>query len=817
MKFTHHWLQTHIDTALSPKAVQEKLTSIGLEVESVEEIFADLAPLVIAELVEVALHPGSKKLSLCQVDAGDGKTRQIVCGAPNVYKGMRSVLAPIGAYIPSKDLHIKETLFIGEASQGMLCSEDELGLGSDADGIIDLPADAPLGACYVEWSGVRDHVFDMKATPNRADALSVYGVARDLAAADGGTLRPLDPPAVPGSYTSPISWTLDQKKLPDGSRQSCFYVAGRHFKGVRNRPSPPWLQQRLRSIGLRPISALVDITNFVTFDLGRPLHVFDAQKLAGPTLTMRFAGQKESLEALDGQTYALAPDMTVIADASGPVSLAGIMGGEQSGCTLDTQEVFLEVALFDPIAVAATGRILNLQSDARYRFERGLDPQSAIWGLDVAARLILDLCGGETSYPVTAGTLPDRQSPISLDLHRLESHGGARVAPDQAQEILTGLGFEVTRDGDTHFSVIPPTYRVDIVSDACLIEEILRIHGYDNIQPVSLPPQKQTGQEESMAGPRPDPARQQRMQATRLLAGRGMLETVTWSFLSAQDAERFGGGQQNLRVHNPISSELVQMRPSILPNLLQAIGRNAARGYLDGALFEAGPVYHDEASDKQAIEISGVRSGLQGVGRHWSHKAEEVSWETAKADVLAVITELGLPLAELRTSSQGPDWYHPGQSGSILFQDQTLARFGVIHPSILKQHDIRRATVGFEVFLDVLYQTTAKLAGTEGSTRPPLTLLNLQPVRRDLAFVADQDVLAESLIHTVREAGGSLLTHVHLFDVYRGEELQGKKSLALEITLQPVARSLTDQELAEITQNIAAAVKKAHNAELRSS
>ena len=812
MKFTHHWLQTHIDTALSPKAVQEKLTSIGLEVESVEEIFADLAPLVIAELVEVAPHPGSKKLSLCQVDAGDGKTRQIVCGAPNVYKGMRSVLAPIGAYIPSKDLHIKETLFIGEASQGMLCSEDELGLGSDADGIIDLPADAPLGACYVEWIGARDHVFDMKATPNRADALSVYGVARDLAAADGGTLRPLDPPAVPGSYPSPISWVLDQKKHADGSRQSCFYVAGRHFKGVRNRPSPPWLQQRLRSVGLRPISALVDITNFVTFDLGRPLHVFDAQKLAGPTLTMRFADQKESLEALDGQTYALSPDMTVIADASGPVSLAGIMGGEQSGCTLDTQEVFLEVALFDPIAVAATGRRLNLQSDARYRFERGIDPQSAIWGLDVAARLILDICGGETSQPVTAGTLPDRQKPISLDLHRLESHGGARVEPGRAQEILTGLGFEVSANKGGTLSVIPPSYRVDIVSDACLIEEILRIHGYDTIRPVSLPLQDQ-----SMAESRPcsNPVRQQRMQATRVLAGRGMLETVTWSFLSMQDAQRFDGGQQNLRVHNPISSELVQMRPSILPNLLQAIGRNAARGYLDGALFEAGPVYHGPTPDQQAIEISGVRSGLQGAGRHWSHKAEEVSWETAKADVLAVITELGLPLADLRTSSQAPDWYHPGQSGSILFQDQTLARFGVIHPSILKQHDIRRATVGFEVFLDVVYEASTKLTAGEGSTRPPLTLLNLQPVRRDLAFVADETLAAESLIDTIREAGGSHLTQVHLFDVYRGAELHGKKSLALEIVLQPVARSLTDEELAEITQKIAAAVHKAHGAELR--
>jgi len=603
MKFTLDWLRQHLATDAALPAIAERLTALGLEVESIDDRAAVLAPFTVAYVKEARPHPNADRLRLCTLETVTGEV-QVVCGAPNARTGMKGVFAPVGSRLPGTGAELKAGTIRGVASNGMLCSMREMGLSDEHEGIIDLPADAPVGQPFAEVLGLGAAVIDVAITPDRADCLGVHGIARDLAAAGLGRLLPFDRSAVPGRFASPIAWRRD---LPAGEGGACPYVVGRYFRNVRNGPSPGWLQDRLRAIGVRPISALVDITNYVTFDLGRPLHVFDADRLAGD-LTMRLARQGEQIEALDGKTYALDPTMLVIADADGPQGIGGIMGGAASGCGDDTVNVFLEVALFDPRRVAETGRKLGIESDARYRFERGVDPVSADWGAEVAARLIGDLTGGEPSATVGAGAPPDWRRRLSLRPGRVAGLGGLDVPADESAGILLDLGFAVTA-ADGRLDVEVPSWRHDVEGEADLVEEVLRVKGFDLIAATSLP------RTTPLPTPAVTPAPRRAGLAKRVLAARGLTEAVTYSFMPKELASRFGGGQPSLLLANPISADLDAMRPSILPNLLQAAARNAARGLADLGLFEVGPQYASDEPAGQLLMATGVRSGASGPRR----------------------------------------------------------------------------------------------------------------------------------------------------------------------------------------------------------
>ncbi len=803
MKFTLAWLKDHLETAASADEIAEALTRAGLEVEGIEDKAKALAPFVVGYVTECAKHPNADKLSVCKVDIGRGPPIQVVCGAPNARTGMKGVYAAPGMHIPGTKLDLKKGVIRGVESNGMLLSERELGLSDEHEGIIDLPADAPIGKPYAELMGLGDPAIEIAITPNRPDALGVRGIARDLAAAGLGTLKPWPYAAVKGTFKSPVAWKIE---TPPGAANACPFVVGRYFRNVTNGPSPAWMQRRLVAIGLRPISALVDITNYVTYDLGRPLHVFDADKLAGD-LSMRPARGGEEILALDGKTYNLDPSITVIADSKGVHGIGSVMGGQITGCTPATKNVFLEVALFDRVRVAATGRKLGIQSDARYRFERGVDPESALWGADVAAKLIAECCGGEASEPVAAGAMPKWRRSVSFRPGRLASLGGLAVPPAEAKRILGALGFEAVSasggDGETWTVAIPP-WRMDAEGEADLVEEILRIHGYDKIPPVSMAP----------GGlPRQTLTPQQRRVrlARRALATRGLLEAVTWSFTSGKDAPLFGGGQPALMLANPISADLDAMRPSIVGNLLRAAQRNADRGVLNAALFEVGPQYAGSEPEDQALAAAGIRQGE--TQRHWAEKARKVDAFDAKADALAALEAAGGPVGSLQTAAEAPAWYHPGRSGSFKLGNLALAYFGEVHPRVLAALDVDGPAVAFEVFLDRLPPPKAKA----GKARPLLKPSPFQPVERDFAFVVDAAVPAEKLLRAAQNADRALIAGAAIFDAYAGPGIpEGKKSVALSVTIQPTEKTLTDAEIEAIGAKVVAAVARQTGGVLRS-
>ncbi|MCW5745726.1 MAG: phenylalanine--tRNA ligase subunit beta, partial [Alphaproteobacteria bacterium] len=724
MKFTLSWLKEHLDTTASVEAVCSTLTMLGLEVEAVDDRAAKLKGFVTAYVVEAVQHPNADKLRVCKVDTGAGVV-QVVCGAPNARTGMKGVFAPSGTHIPGTGLDLKPSKIRGVDSNGMLCSERELELSEDHTGIIDLPADTPVGLPAAQVLGVDDPVIEIKATPNRADALGVIGVARDLEAAGLGRRKAPDVAKVPGTYKSPLRWTHGYEVKPG---VSCPIVVGRHFRNVRNGPSPAWLQQRLRAIGLRPISALVDITNLVTFDLNRPLHVFDADKVAGD-LVMRQARAGETILALDGRTYTLDETMAVIADSRAVHGIGGIMGGEDTGVSAGTTNVFLEVAYFEPIAISAAGRKLGVQSDARYRFERGIDPESVWWGAEVAARLILQLCGGETSELVSSGAMPAWRRSYALRPERVRALGGVDVPAASQLDILRKLGFEPSGSGP--WTVAVPSWRPDIVGEADLVEEIVRVHGYDHVAAVSMP------RDSAMPRPVRTPEQRRVPTARRALAVRGMSEAVTSSFTQLALADLFGGVGDDLKLVNPIASDLDVMRPSILPNLLQACGRNEARGLKDPALFEVGPQYRDATPTGQRPVAAGVRAG-KGRPRGWAEPERPVDAFDAKADALAVLSAVGAPTDNLLAQPKAPAWYHPGRSGALLLGNQPLAYFGEVHPDVLARLDLRGPAAAFEVFLDAVPPAKAR----QGTARAALKLSPFQPVERDFAFMVDAAVAA---------------------------------------------------------------------------
>lgn len=805
MKFTLSWLKDHLETTAGLDQIVETLTMIGLEVEGVEDKAKVLKPFVVAHVLSAVQHPNADRLRVCMVDTGSGAPIQVVCGAPNAREGLKTVFAPAGTYIPGKDITLGVGQIRGVESHGMMCSAAELELSEDHDGIIELAPDAPVGAAYADYADLDDPVIDVSLTPNRADCTGVRGIARDLAAAGLGRLKTFEPRRIPGGYDSPVSVDL---RFAAGDLVACPVFHGRYVRGVKNGPAPEWMQRRLKSIGLRPISALVDMTNYVSVDLGRPLHVFDAKKLTGG-IHARYATDGETLAALDGKTYTLDGRMCVIADDAGPLGLGGIMGGEASGCSEETTDVFIECAWFDPARTAETGRRTGIVSDARYRFERGVDPASVPVGLEVATQWVVDLCGGEASRPVVAGTVPETDRIIEFPLSEVKRLTGLSLHRAEIREILENLGFFVVMNDQT-FRVAVPSWRADVEGKADLVEEVMRIHGLRNV--VSTPLESRG----TVGGKVLTTQQIRRSKARRLLATRAMLEAVTWSFVSKRQAELFGGGGADLALANPIASDLSDMRPCLLPGLITAAERNLKRGIVDVALFEVGQVFRNDTPEGQKLTASGVRrgtAGSTGAGRHWIGAAGPVSWSVAKGDAVAVLEALGVSLDRVQIVRGAPGWYHPGRSGVIQQGPQNvLAHFGELHPSTLEALDAQGPMVAFEVFLDAIPEPKAKPTRSKGA----LQASELMPLSRDFAFVVDEKVEAEKILKAVKGADKALITDAGVFDVFRGPAIgEGKKSVAVEVQLQPVKATLTDKDLEALAQKIVAAVTKATGASLR--
>jgi phenylalanyl-tRNA synthetase beta chain len=794
MKFTLSWLKEHLDTDASLDLISETLTRIGLEVENIEDRAAPLAPFVVGEILTAVQHPNADRLRVCTVAIGKEQPVEVVCGAPNARAGLKTAFAAIGSVIPISGDVLKAGEIRGVKSNGMLCSARELKLGEDHDGILELPADAVVGEPVAPLLGQDDPVIEINLTPNRADCAGVFGIARDLAAAGLGVLKPLPMASVLGTFHNPLKVLIEDT-------DACPLFLGRVVRGVKNGPSPKWLADRLTAIGLRPISALVDITNYITFDRSRPLHVFDVAKVKGDMLTVRPARDGETLEALNDKTYTLAAGMTVIADAEGVESLAGVMGGLATGCTAETTEVFIECALFDPKRTAETGRALQLNSDARYRFERGLDPEAAYPGMEAATRMILDLCGGEASDIVIAGVLWESRRQIDFRPSRVESLGGVGVPPDRQQEIFAALGCAVAISGNT-FVVTPPSWRADIEGEADLVEEVLRIVGYDSIPETPLP------RLSSVTKPAVD-AKQRRVITTkRILASCGLEEAVTWSFMDKSIAALFGGSD-TLDLVNPISADLATMRPTILANLIQAAVRNMTRGAGSVALGEVGPIFHTRHGGQTTV-ASGIRAG-QKTSRHWATKQRPVDAFDAKEDALALLAALSMDTTKLVVDPTPPSWFHPGQAGVLKLGPSVIAAFGAMHPDVLDKIGLDSPCVGFEIDLDAVPMPRRK-----GAERPKLILSPFQPVKRDFAFLLAELVPADRLLRAVRAADRAMIVDVRLFDVYTGPGMAtGMKSLAVEVTLQPVDRTLTDAEIEAVAAKIVAAAAKETGATLR--
>jgi phenylalanyl-tRNA synthetase beta chain len=807
MKFTLSWLKDHLETDASLEDICAKLTAIGLEVEDVDDKAA-FKPFVIAKVISAEQHPNADKLRVLMVDTGKGDPIQVVCGAPNARTGLVGAFAAPGTYVPGIDVTLAVGTIRGVESRGMMCSEKELEISDNHDGIIDLPADAPVGQSYAAYAGLDDPVIEINLTPNRPDCTSIFGIARDLAAAGLGTLKAPKAPSFAVEGETPVKVTLD---LGDDDHL-CPGFALRLVRGVKNGPSPRWMQQRLIAIGLRPINALVDITNYMTFDQGRPLHVFDAAKVKG-NLVVRRAAEGEKVLALDTREYTLNPSNVVIADDNGVESIGGIMGGEHSGCDANTTDVLIESALWDPMNIAKSGRSHGIITDARYRFERGVDPEYMVPGLERATELVLELCGGTAAKTDVVGYKGHDAKVVDFPFSEVKRLTGLDVSSEESVDILTRLGFTVTGSGE-RVSVAVPSWRPDVDGKADLVEEVMRIHGVDNIKPAPL-------ESHGAVNRRILTTLQIRSRlAKRALAARGMMEAVTWSFIPKAHAELFGGGAASLALSNPIAADMSDMRPSLLPGLLAAAQRNADKGHGDVALFEVSGTYENDKPEGQRRVASGVRRGtasLAGAGRLWSNAAKgggkPVDIYDAKADALAVIEACGLPMGNVQIESGAPAWYHPGRSGTIKMGPKIiLGYFGEFHPKTLGALDVSGALCGFEIYVDAMPDPKKKAT----RTKPALDLSPFQAVKRDFAFVVDKTVDAGAIVRAATGADRKLIAGVTVFDVFEGASLgEGKKSIAIEVVIQPTDKTLTDEDFEALTAKIVGNVVKTTGGALR--
>ena len=805
MKFTLSWLKDHLETTATVPEIVAAMTMAGLEVEHVIDPATKLAPFTVCKIVEAARHPNADRLQVCQVDTVDGR-KEIVCGAPNARAGLTTIYAPIGAYVPGLGVTLVEKPVRGVVSNGMLCSAAELEYATESDGIMELPDSLSVGTPAVDALGL-EAVIDFEVTPNRPDWLGVAGIARDLAAAGVGKLKDLSIAPVAGTFPCPITVKVDG--------EACPVFAGRLIKGVKNGPSPKWLQDRLTAIGLRPINALVDITNLISYDRARPLHVYDAAKLVGATIEARLGRGKaevtpgdqpspaehhdEQLIALDGKTYDITPEMCVIADAEGnrPIGLGGVMGGESTGCSDETVDVFVESAWFEPIRIAQTGRATGINSDAQYRFARTVDTGSVVPGIELATKLILELCGGQPSEIIVTGEAPAAPKGFAFDPAYVEQLSGLSVSADRARQILVDLGFDV-KDGSP-WTVTPPTFRRDVEGKADLVEEIARIAGYGALPSTPLP-------EAPRAVGGILTAKQARARtARRALAAAGYAEAVTYSFTSRETAELFGGGAAELVLANPIASELDCMRPSLLPNLIEAAGRNARQGFPDAALFEIGPTFHGDKPNDQRTVVSAIL--VPKAPRGWD-KAPQGDVFTVKADLLALLEELGAPVASLQTAQgSASSWWHPGRSARLqLGPKAVMAEFGEIHPAVLKALDVAGPVYGFEITLEAIPEPKKKSV----KTRPAFSPSALMPLTRDFAFLVEKTKAAGDLVKAAAGADKALITAARVFDVYEGPGVpEGFKSIAIEVVVQPREATLTDAEIEALSAKVVAAAEKA--------
>jgi phenylalanyl-tRNA synthetase beta chain len=785
MKFTLSWLKEHLETEAPLDAIVETLTAIGLEVEGVENPAERLAPFTIAKVLTAERHPQADKLQVLTVDAGSGEAVQVVCGAPNARAGLVGVFGAPGAYVPGSDLTLKVAAIRGVESRGMMCSVRELELGDEHDGIIELPADAPVGAAFAPWAGLDDPVIEVAVTPNRQDCMGVHGIARDLAAAGLGALKPVDVKEVAGAFPCPIEIRTDD---PEG----CPAFYGRAIRGVRNGPSPQWLQQRLKAVGQRPISALVDMTNYITLTYGRPLHVYDLARLKGAIVARR-ARDGEEVLALNGKTYSLDPSMTVIADDEAVHDIGGIMGGEHSGVTEATTDILIECAYFDPERIALTGQKLGIVSDARARFERGVDPAFVETGLALATAMAIELAGGEASETVRAGAPPDPDKAVRYRPARALALAGIAVAEARQKAIFERLGFGV-EEGDP-WRVSVPSWRRDVDGEADLVEEVARIEGYDKVPATPLP--------RSPGVARPTATAEQMIErkARRMAAARGLNEAVTWSFVSEAEAAPFGGSAWVL--DNPISEDLKAMRPSLLPGLLSAAARNFARGAGSVRLFELGRRYlADGERPTLGLVLAGEREA-----RDWrSGKAKAFDAYDAKAEALAILEAAGARVDNLQALGGASAVYHPGRSARLCLGPKTvLAEYGELHPATLRAFDLEGPAVAAEIYLDAL-----PARRSSGHRREAYAPPALQAVKRDFAFLVPEGNAADALLRAVRGADRQAIAEVRLFDVFTGPGVpEGQKSLALEVTLQPGDKSFTDEELKAISERIVATAAKA--------
>jgi len=803
MKFSLSWLKQHLETDATLEHIADTLTAIGLEVESVTDPGVALKPFIVGKVVSTEQHPNADRLKICSVDTGEGLIN-VICGAPNVREGLRVALARPGDVIPENGQKLKKGKIRGEESHGMMCSARELKLGDDDDGIMELPETIPVGAAITDCLEL-DPIIDIQLTPNRVDALGVRGVARDLAAAGLGVLKDMNIAVTNGCFDSSRSVVMN---LPPEQRNKCSHFVGRTIRDITNAESPQWLKDRLNKIGLHPVSAIVDITQYITVDLGRPLHCFDDDKLKG-NVGPRLAKAGETIFALNDKNYELSDDMVVIADEAEAQAIAGIIGGKTASCDEKTVNVFLESALFDSTNIATTGQKLQITSDARYCFERGVDPASAVQGAEMATQMILEICGGEASHLMIGGEEHVHRRKISFDPVNVKDVGGADIPENETKDILIRLGFKVDTSTQS-WAVTIPSWRADVIAEPDLLEEVLRIYGYDKIPAVPLP-----------RAPMPKPilttAQRRTNFARRSLAERGLYETTTWSFLPRAHAELFKGELPLITLENPISSDLDAMRPSVLPNLIEAAGRNASRGIMNCALFEIGPRFEGSKPWEQTLIAAAVRTGKTGQ-RHWADPPRNIDIYDAKADALAALTAADAPISRLQISGssngQPSTWYHPKRTGTLALGSTILAQFGEIHPRVLVAMEVSGPVVACEVFMDRIPQPKKTKSGV---ARSPLTTSQFQSVERDFAFVVDANVSAEDIRRAAHSAEKSLISQVSIFDVYEGDKLErGKKSVALAVTLQPQETTLTDAQIDAASGKIVAAVTKVSGGQLRS-
>jgi phenylalanyl-tRNA synthetase beta chain len=798
MKFTLSWLKDHLDTTASIDEITYALTDLGLEVEGVEDRGARLADFTLGFVKSAEKHPDADRLRVCQVETDEG-VQQIICGAPNAREGITVVVAKPGVYVPGIDTTIGVGKIRGIESFGMMASERELELSEEHDGIIELPS-GNVGDRFIDWLAENDPakvdpVIEIAITPNRPDALGVRGIARDLAARGLGKLKPRDTNGVEGTFPCPVTVTIDEDTL-----DQCPVFYGRVIRGVKNGPSPKWLQDTLRAIGLRPISFLVDVTNFFTYDRNRPLHVFDADKIAGNMLRVHRAKGGETLVGLDEKEYTFTEGMTLISDAEKVESIAGVMGGLETGCTEETVNVFIEAAYFDPVRTAYTGRALKINSDARYRFERGIDPEWTPYGIEHATRMILDHAGGEASEVVVAGKVPDFSRAYKLNAARVQSLVGMTISEAEQRKTLTALGFRL--EGDMAHV---PSWRPDVQGEADLVEEVARIASLTKLEGRPLP-RLTTG----VPQPVLSPMQRREAMARRAAAALGYNECVSYSFIDQASAALFGGGTDVTRLENPISTDMSHMRPSLLPALLQAAARNQARGFPDMALFEVGPVFSGGEPGEQELQISGLLVGRTGPKDvHGASRAVDVF--DVKSDIEAILSAIGAP-AKVQIMRNGADWWHPGRHGQIcLGPKKVLGVFGEIHPRVLAAMDVKGPAMGF-----TLYPAEVPLPRKVGATRPALNVSTLQAVERDFAFVVDADVDALTLVNAAMGADKALIDDVRVFDEFIGGSLgEGKKSLALTVRLQPTDQTLKDADIEAVGAKVIEKVTKATGGTLR--